>query len=165
LASSRSTGVEFTANANIGKQLTLNFSSNLFFNTIDASNLGFSSTKSAVAWLAKLGGTMRLEKNTLLQFNANYTSARLTPQGSRRPSFVANAGLRHDLWEKRVALVLTVADLCNSLKETTELATPTLREVIVRRRSARIIYVGILYNFGKKPKKSSDEVMKFDNSI
>lgn len=165
LASSRSTGVEFTANANIGKQLTLNFSSNLFFNTIDASNLGFSSTKSAVAWLAKLGGTMRLEKNTLLQFNANYTSARLTPQGSRRPSFVANAGLRHDLWEKKVALVLTVADLCNSLKETTELATPTLREVIVRRRSARIIYVGILYNFGKKPKKSSDEVMKFDNSI
>ena len=159
------TGVELTADAELGKRLTLNFSSNTFFNTIDASNLGFSSTKSDVSWMAKLGGTLHLGKATRLQFNTNYTSARLTPQGSRRPSFFANAGLRQDLGGKKAAVVLTVSDLFNSLKESMVLDTPVLRETIVRRRSARIVYLGFIYNFGKATKKSKDDPMKFDNSL
>ena len=165
LAVSRSTGVELTADAELGKRLTLNFSSNTFFNTIDASNLGFSSTKSDISWLAKLGGTLHLGKATLLQFNTNYTSTRLTPQGSRRPSFVANAGLRHEFGPKKAAVVLTVSDLFNSLKESLVLDTPVLRETIIRRRSARIIYLGYVYNFGQATKKSKDDPLKFDNSL
>jgi outer membrane receptor protein involved in Fe transport len=165
LAESRSTGVEITADTELGKRLTLNFSSNTFFNTIDASNLGFSSSKSDVSWMAKLGGTLHLGKTTLVQFNTNYTSTRLTPQGSRRPSFVANAGLRHELGQKKTAVVLTVSDLFNSLKETTVLDTPALRERIVRRRSARIVYLGLVYNFGQAAKKTKDEQLKFDNSL
>jgi len=165
LAVSRATGLELTANADLGRRVTLNFSSNTFFNTIDASNLGFTSTKSDVSWTAKLGATVHLAEDTLFQFNANYTSTRLTPQGSRRPSFVANAGLRHDLWRKKAALILTVSDLFNSLKETTVLDTPALREEIVRRRSSRIVYLGFLYNFGQPAKKAKDEQLKFDNSL
>jgi outer membrane receptor protein involved in Fe transport len=165
LAVSRSTGVELTADAELGKRLTLNFSSNTFFNTIDASNLGFSSAKSDVSWTAKLGGTLKLGKATRVQFNTNYASTRLTPQGSRRPSFVANAGVRHELAQKKAAVVLTVSDLFNSLKETTDLDTPALRERIVRRRSARIVYLGLVYNFGLPTKKAKDDSLKFDNSL
>lgn len=118
LATSNAAGLELTANGDVGPHLSLNFSSNTFYNSIDASNLGFSSNKSDVSWLAKVGVTLHLPRSTQVQFNSNYSSARLTAQGERRPTFVANLGVRHDLWSKKAALILTVSDLFNSLKET-----------------------------------------------
>ena len=165
LATSRSTGVELTANTDLGSHLTLNFSSNTYFNTIDASNLGFTGSKSDISWTAKLGASLHLPKNTLLQFNTNYASTRLTPQGSRRPTFVANLGLRREFRQKKLAVVLTASDLFNSLKESSLLDTPLLQEEITRRRSARIIYLGFSYNFGKPSKKPKDEPLKFDEQI
>ncbi len=165
LATSNAAGLELTAGREIGSLVTLNFSSNTFYNTIDASNLGFSSSKSDVSWLAKLGVTLHLPRETQAQFNANYSSARLTPQGERRPTWVANLGLRHDLWKKRAAIVFTASDLFNSLKESVVLNTPLLHEEITRRRSARIVYLGFLYNFGQPTKKTKDDPLKFDNSL
>lgn len=165
LAETRSTGLEFTANTDFGKLASVNFSSNTFFNTINASNLGFSSSKSDISWSAKLGASLHLPKETLMQVNSNYTSTRLTPQGSRRPTFVTNLGVRHSVFSKKAAVVLTISDLFNSLKEASVLDTPLLKQEIVRRRSARIIYVGFSYTFGKPTKKSKDDGLKFDNAL
>jgi outer membrane receptor protein involved in Fe transport len=165
LAVNRASGLELTANAELGGHVTLNFSSNTFFNTIDASNLGYSSSRSDGSLLAKVGLTWRLTPATQLQLNTKYATARLTPQGEQRPMFVANAGLRHDLWQKQAALVLTVSDLFNSLKNENIVNTPLLHEDIVLRRSSRIIYLGITYNFGQPGKKSKDDALKFDNSL
>jgi len=165
LATSNAAGLELTAGTELGSLVTLNFSSNTFHNTIDASNLGFSAGKSDLSWLAKLGVTFHLPRETQLQLNANYSSARLTPQGERRPTWVANLGLRHDFWRKRAAIVFTASDLFNSLKERVVLDTPLLREELTRRRSARIIYVGLLYNFGQPAKRTKDDPLKFDNSL
>jgi outer membrane receptor protein involved in Fe transport len=164
LATSRFTGVELSANTDVGKHVSLNFSSNTYFNSIDASNLGFTGTKSDISWSAKLGATVRLPKDTLLQFNTNYTSTRLTPQGSRRPTYIANLGLRREFMQKRLALVLTISDLFNSLKESTVIDTPLLKEVFTRRRSSRIVYVGFSYSFGQQSQKK-DDILKFDESI
>ena len=165
LAVNRASGVELTANTDLSRQLTVNFSTNLFFNSIDASNLGYSSTRSDVSLLAKAGATLRLGTATQLQFNANYSSARITPQGERRPTFVANAGLRHDVWHKKAAVILAVSDLFSSLKEENVIHTPLLEEDIIRRRSSRIIYLGFTYNFGQPGKKSKDDTLKFDNAL
>jgi outer membrane receptor protein involved in Fe transport len=165
LATSRSTGLELTANTDLGRHLSVNFSSNTYFNTIDASNLGFTGSKSDISWTAKLGASVHLPKSTLLQFNANYASTRLTPQGSRRPTFVANLGLRREFRQKKLAVVLTASDLFNSLKESSLLDTPRLKEEITRRRSARIIYLGFSYNFGKQARKPKDDTLKFDEQI
>lgn len=165
LATSNAAGLELTANADLGSAVSLNFSSNTFYNTIDASNLGFSSSKSDVSWLAKVGVTLHLPRSTQVQFNLNHSSARLTPQGERRPVSVANFGLRHDFHGKKAAFVLTVSDLFNSLKETSVLATPLLHEEVTRRRSARIVYAGFIYSFGAPAKKSKDDPLKFDNSL
>ncbi len=165
LATSNAAGLELTANTDLGKAASLNFSSNTFYNTIDASNLGYSASKSDVSWLAKLGLTFHLPRDTQVQVNTNYSSARLTPQGERRPTWVANLGVRHDFAKKKAALVLTVSDLFNSLKETNVLDTPLLHETVMRRRSARVVYLGFLYNFGSPTKKTKEDPLKFDNSL
>lgn len=165
LSTSRSTGLELTANTELGKRVTLNFSSNTFFNAIDASNLGGARDQSNVSWSAKLGATFHLPKNTLLQLHTNYTSTRLTAQGSRRPTYVTNLGLRHEFFQKRAAAILTISDVFNSLQERSRIDTPVLQQEVVRRRSARIVYVGFSYTFGQPAKKAKDEPMKFDDSL
>lgn len=165
LARSNSTGFELTADGELAKNVSLNFSSNTFFNTINASNLGYATRKSDVSWSAKLGATVRLPGSTLVQFNTNYQSSRLTPQGTRRPSFVANIGLRKDIMNRKMAVVLTVSDIFNSRKDGSVLDTPTLRQEIVRRRSSRVVYAGLIYHFGKSSKKPKEEEMKFDDAL
>ena len=165
LAVSRFTGLELTANADVASWLSFNASTNTYFNTIDASNLGFSSSKSDVSWIGKLGASVHLPASTLLQFNTNYSSRRLTPQGTRQPIFVANLGLRKEIWKKKAAIVFTVSDIFNSLREEVVLDAPGLREDLTRRRSSRVFYVGFSYKFGQPSKKSKDDTLNFDNSL
>jgi outer membrane receptor protein involved in Fe transport len=165
LATNRSAGLELAATRNLGSRAAVNFSSNAFYNEIDASNLGYRARKSTWAWNAKLGASVHVAKTTLVQFNTNYTAKRLTPQGDRLPTFVANLGLRHDFPDKKTAVIVTVSDLFNSLKDRTRLDTPALQEEITRRRSARIVYVGLIYNFGKPARKTKDDSLQFDNQL
>ena len=165
LSTNRSGGLELAATRDVGHDVTVNFSSNAFYSEIDASNLGYSSNRSAVAWNAKLNASWHATKTDLVQFNTNYTAKRLTAQGDRLPTFIANVGLRHELANKQTAFVFTVSDLFNSLKERSVINTPILHDEITRRRSARIIYAGFVYNFGKATKKKKDDSLQFDDKL
>lgn len=165
LSANRSGGLELAATRDLGHQVSVNFSANAFRSEIDASNLGLSGTRSTIAWNAKLNASWHVSKTSLVQFNTNYTAKRLTAQGDRLPTFIANVGLRHDLADKRTAFVFTVSDLFNSLKERSVINTPTLHDEITRRRSSRIIYAGFIYNFGKPAKKKKDDSLQFDDKL
>ena len=165
LSKSQSGGLELAATTDLGSRVSINCSSNAFYNEIDASNLGYSANKSTLAWNAKLGANLHLAKNTLVQCNVNYAAKRLTAQGYRRPTFVTNVGLRHDFNGKKISLVVTVSDVFNSLKERTLIDTPVLHDEITRRRSARIVYAGFIWNFGKPAKKSKDDMLQYDNQF
>ncbi len=164
LASSRAGGLELSATTSAIKNVVLNFSANLYRNEIDASNLGFSGTRSAFAWEAKLNATWNVSKNTSFQINTNYSAKRLTPQGYRFPTSVVNLGLRHNFPAKHTAVVLTVSDLFDTLRERTLIDTPALHDEVTRRRNPRIVYLGVIYNFGKSAKKSKDD-LQFDNQF
>ena len=163
LSTSRYGGAELGAQARPLKTLSLNLSGNLYRNTIDASNLGFSATRAATAWDAKLNINWDATPVTLVQFNANYTAKRLTPQGYRDPTIQANIGARRYFQNKRLALIVSVSDIFNSLRERTHIDTPDLRDTQTRRRTARIFNIGLIYNFGKPAKKQKDD-LQFDNS-
>ena len=85
----------------------------------------------------------------------------LTPQGKQLPSFVINTGFKQELFKRKLALIVTVSDVFNSLRNNTIIDTPELYEKIVRRRSARIIYAGFTYTFGKQKKKE----IEYDNKL
>ena len=164
LASSRAGGLELSATTSAIKNVTLNFSANLYQNEIDASNLGFSGTRSAFAWEAKLNATWNLAKNTAFQVNTNYSAKRLTPQGYRYPTYVVNLGVRHNFPSKHTSVVLTVSDLLDTQRERTRIDTPILHDEYMRKRNPRIIYFGVIYNFGKSAKKSKED-LQYDNQL
>ncbi|OAM89276.1 hypothetical protein AW736_13550 [Termitidicoccus mucosus] len=163
LSTSRASGLELGAARRFWDRLGLNFSGNVYRSEIDAGNLGFTEPRSAIAWDAKVNLGWDVSPATLVQLNANYSAKRLTPQGYRYPTSVLNIGLRHTFANKKVAVIATVSDVFNSLKERTLIDTPSLRDEITRRRSSRIFYVGLVYNFGGASKRQKDDII-FDNA-
>lgn len=165
LSKSSAAGFEFIVSATLAKIININFGSNTFYNTIDASSLGYSSSKSNISYSLNLNSVIHVTKSSMIQLNANYVSEKLTPQGKRMPTFVTNMGFRQELFKKKVSVLFTVSDAFNTLKERLIIDTPELYQEVVRKRSARIIYLGFSYTFGKQLKKSKEEQLRFDNQL
>jgi len=159
---SRSGGLELAATDSPWKPLSLNASGDIYYNQIDASNLGYTSYRSTFAWTAKMSAEYAWSKTTLWQFNLNYTAKRLTPQGYRLPTFVADLGVKHEL-RKNLSAVVAISNLFNSQKEETKLDTPVLHDDSVRRRNTRYLYVGLVYSFGSEKKKGKSDILQFEN--
>jgi hypothetical protein len=76
-----------------------------------------------------------------------------------------NLGFRQELLKKKAAVIFTVSDLFNTLTNNSLVDTPELYQKVNKRRSARMIYAGFSYTFGKQLKKSKENTLKFDNQL
>src|SRR2546427_3073898 len=97
LASDQSAGLEPVLTLSVGRVLQANLNTNVFYQRIDASNLGYTGMKSVVSWSGTGNANVTPWPATVLEVSANYRSARLTPQGDAHPSFMLNAGARQNL--------------------------------------------------------------------
>jgi outer membrane receptor protein involved in Fe transport len=165
LSNDQSTGLELVFSGNFGDFASLHGSTNVYFNRIDASNLGFGKNKSVTTWSGALTLSLNVTKSSMVQVNSNFSSRRLTPQGESLPSYVVNVGLRQELVAGKLSVTATVADVFNTLRRESTLDTPLLHQNLVNRRDSRIIYVGLTYTFGATPKKSKEESLRYDDSI
>ena len=179
LSSSQSSGMEFIISSGIGKTARFNISSNVYYNIIDATSLGFSDKKSTIAWNAALNANFTFSRNLLAQLNTRYTAKSLTPQGYRAPSFIMNLGARYDIFHKKASLMFTVSDLFNSFKQVNIIDRPELlaqigklddKEVLVkqrieRKRPSQIFYAGFVLHFGKTQKKQKEPALNYDEVI
>lgn len=165
LSQNHSAGLELILSGSLGKIATVNLSTNTFYNTIDASSLGYSTKKSIISMSANASMGFNLTKSTIWQLTSNYSSKSLTPQGRRLPSFVINSGLKQELFKNKAGLIMTVSDIFNTLKSNYILDTPEIYRHEIRRRTARMIYFGFTYSFGNSNKKQKDSTIKFDNQL
>jgi hypothetical protein len=163
LSNDQSAGLELIFSAKAGTFFSSNLSANFFYNQINADNLGYFDKKTIISFSTNFNSTFTFTPNTMMQLSANYRSARLTPQGKNYPSFVLNAGIRQDILNKKVSIILAASDILRSLQQKSELNTSYLKQTSIGRRDAQIIYLGISYRFGKTIKKP-EEKLQFDNA-
>ncbi len=164
LSHDQSAGFEFILSANAGKFLNINLNTDIFYDQIDASNLGYSNNKSIISWSGNCTVDLNLTGSLLFQLNSNYRSARLTPQGEFRPRFVVNIGAKQELLKGKLSLIMTISDLFNTLRREISINTPQLVETAVGTRDSRIFYVGLSYNFGSQSEKSKETQLKYDEN-
>ncbi len=160
LSTSQESGLELIYSHQVKKALSFNFSSNVYYNEINASNLGYADKITTISGTAKLGANISITPTTALQLNANYRSPVLTPQGKYLSSFVLSLGFRQDLFKKRASLLVSVSDVFNSLRWTSVIDTPELYQKTNGKRKSQIIYIGFSYKFGRANKKADD--IRFD---
>ncbi len=165
LAKSNYAGVELILSTSFGKLATLNMGTNTYYQTIDASNLGYSQTKSTISWSANLSAGFNLAKHSVLQVTSVYKSISLTPQGKQSPSFVLNCGFKQEVFKKKGAFILSVSDLFNTMRQNSIIDTPLLYEKSERKRSARIVYIGFTYAFGNSKTKNKENAIKYENQL
>jgi outer membrane receptor protein involved in Fe transport len=163
LSHGKSAGLELVVSATPVKILNVNLNTNIFYDQINASNLGYSNQKSIISWSGNCIIDFNLTGSLLFQFNSNYRSARLTPQGEFRPRFVVNLGAKQEFMQGRLSLLLTVSDVFNSLRREININTPQLIETSIGTRDSRIFYLGLLYNFGTQ-KKHKEVDLKYDEN-
>ena len=165
LNSDESSGLELIFSAKPSSFLNCNLSSNFYYNSIDASSLGYSNKKSILTMSANLTSTFLFTPSTSVQISSIFKSARLTPQGKLSGSFVLNSGIRQNLFKKRLDITFAGSDILHTLKLQSNLNTPFLNQVITSRRDENIFFFGATIHLGKIPKKASDEKMQFDNNL
>lgn len=162
LSNDQSAGLELILSAKGGAFFSGSVSANLFYNQIDASNLGYIKNKSTYSSTVSLNSNFNLTKSSMLQVTFNYRSARVTPQGNIHANMIANAGMRQDMVKGKLSLTLTASDLFNSNKQRSELYIPNLNQSVLNRRDGLIVYLGLSYRFGII-KKQKEEKLQFDN--
>ena len=162
LSNDQSAGLELIFSIKGGKWFSSNFSTNFFYNQINASNLGYFDKKTILSFSTNFNSTFVITPKTMAQISTNYRSARLTPQGKNYPSFVFNMGVRQDLFKKKVSVLLAVSDLFRTQREKSELNSGYLIQERTGRRDAQIFYIGASYRFGKVIKKTEEKI-QFDN--
>ena len=160
LSTQQSAGLELIYSQQIKKILTVNLSGNIFYDEIDASNLGYAGKKSIISESVKLGTNINITPSTMLQLNATYVSPTLTPQGKYLSTAGLSLGFRQDLFKKKASLLLSVSDVFNSLRWTSEIDTPELYQRTSGKRKSQIIYIGFTYKLGRANKKA--EEIRFD---
>jgi len=157
LGASTSAGTEFSGRGKIGKSLAYGVSGNLFYNAIDAANLGIAGTRSIVSATAKANVDYKIAPKDLIQLTVNYTGKRLLAQGYRLPGASANLGFRHQL-KPSLSVVATLTDIFDSQRDRARLDTPTLHDVTTRRRSQRTGTIALAWVFGGTTKNATTKI-------
>jgi outer membrane receptor protein involved in Fe transport len=165
LSKNRSAGLELVLTSTLSDRVNLNLSTNTFYNTIDASSLGYSENKSAISTSANLSAAINITKSTVIQITSNFAGKKITPQGEMAPSFVMNTGFKQEFLGNKAAVIVTVSDIFNSLRNNSTINTPELYQTVIRKRSARIFYAGLTYNFGKQSEKKKNSQLNYDNKL
>jgi outer membrane receptor protein involved in Fe transport len=163
LANEQSAGLEPVVTASMGSALTANLNGNVFYDQIDASNIGYSTKKSIVTWSGTLIVSANLTGTTMCQLSANYRAARLTPQGEMHPSFGLNVGARQDLLREKVSLTLTVSDVLRTQKQDLNLDVAGVRQDVTNRRDSQVAYLGLAWHYGRPEKKAKEKSLQFDD--
>jgi len=160
LSSQESGGLELIVSGQAAEWLGLDLSGNLFYNQIDASNLGYVSKKDIISAITKLNSFINITNSTLLQLNFFYYSSSITPQGNREARFYMNAGIKQQLFNKRVDLIFTISDAFHTYKSRWNIDTPELLQTTSIYRKEPVFYFGINWRFGQT--KEKDSKLKFE---
>jgi len=164
LASEESAGLEVIFSAKPSKFFNMNLSTNIFYNTINAENLGYNEKKSIMSMNTSANLNFSFTKTTSLQVSGNYRSSRQTPQGTIYPSFVMNLGARQDLLKSKLSITATVSDVLKTLRQKSIVNTDFLYQTAINTRDSRVFYIGVNYRFGFHQKKQESEI-EYDDKL
>jgi hypothetical protein len=132
----------------------------VYYNEIDAGNLGISGTRSSYSHEAKAAFNWRAGTNDTVQVNLNTTGRRPTPQGYVRGSSEMNLGYRHRI-KPNFSVTATVSDVFKRRRYEEVFDTATLSNTSSVRMPGRIFHVGVSWTL-RGAKDRAQEKFEYD---
>ena len=149
LSNQKAAGIETILSGKVNDFLNFDLSASLFYNEINATNLGYSKNKSTTSGLVELYSLLKITKKTSFQLNLSYNSSVLTPQGQKESIFFTNIGFKQLLYYDQISLTFTVSDLFDTYREKFNINTPALNQATNLYRKEPVFYFGISWRFGE----------------
>ncbi|TAJ71114.1 MAG: TonB-dependent receptor [Phenylobacterium sp.] len=153
-------GLELVANGKITPKLTYNVSGNVFWNEIDAGELGFTGKRSDLSLGGRGSLNFQITPKDFVQATGNAVGAQLTAQGRVEPFGFLNLGYRHR-FTNDLSLTVTAQDVLKTSPYVIVVDTPELR---MRRRTEynmRAVFIGLTWTFGGEGKRPKDPGFDF----
>jgi outer membrane receptor protein involved in Fe transport len=157
LSSRQSAGIEATLTTKISKNWNFNLTGDVFYTSIDATNLGYSKNKTSVSGRLKAYSLIKLWKNTSIQINGFYYFPSITPQGNRKQFFYLNGGIKQQLFKNRASLTLTASDIFHTYKIDYTIQSNELNQVSSIQRKMPVVYLGFIWRFNNYKEKEKLE--------
>jgi outer membrane receptor protein involved in Fe transport len=156
LGTSDSGGLELTASGRLAPGLDYNLSGNVYYNDVDARNLGIAGTRSAYSHDAKAALTWRPGSKDTVQVNIGSAGKRLTAQGYRRGNTAMDLGYRHR-FRPNFSVTVTLSDVFASRRFGNVLDTPELTGSETVTQASRVVFVGVSWTMaGAKQPPAED---------
>ena len=140
-------GLEMIISGDITENWNYNLTGNVYYTTLDASNLGYSGNKSSLSGNLKLYSLLKLWKGTFIQVNGFYYFPTITPQGMRNQYFYLNGGIKQQLCRNRASLTLTASDIFHTYKSRNRIETDELDQSTIYKRKMQVVYLGFTWRF------------------
>ena len=141
----QSGGIEAILSGNIFNNLTYSLTSDVFYTTINAVNLGYTNSKSSISGNLKGYALIKLTKTTSLQLNAYQYFPSITPQGKREPFFYFNLGLKQNIFNNTASLTLTGTDIFHTYKIKYDIESAELQQYTLMQRKQPVVYLGFTW--------------------
>jgi outer membrane receptor protein involved in Fe transport len=149
LSNQQSAGIESIVSGKLFNWWDFDISTSLFYNRINATNLGYFQNKFTFSGLVELYSLFKLTKKTSLQLNLSYSSSVLTPQGQKEPIFYANIGYKQLLFYDQLSITFTISDIFDTYEESWNVNTPELNQTTKLYRMEPVFYIGASWRFGE----------------
>jgi outer membrane receptor protein involved in Fe transport len=155
LGDERSGGIELAASGKIGARLGFKLSGNLYYDQIDAANLGFTSKRSTFTREGKAALNWRFGERDRMQINFTGRGKQPTPQGYQLGWSAVDFGYRHQ-FGPGLALTATLSDAFESRRYRYVIDTPTLSDRQNWRNNGRVGWIGISWTLVSGSEKAPD---------
>jgi outer membrane receptor protein involved in Fe transport len=159
LGQSQSGGLELVAAGRIVSGLDATLTGNVYYNEIDATNLGFAGKKSTFSYEAKAALNWRVSARNRAQLNVEANGKELTPQGYKRGSVQVDAGYRFQI-RPNFAVLATASDVFASRRDDVVLDSLAIRSSQKVRQPGRIVFVGVSWTLAADKNTESFEYEK-----
>ena len=153
-------GGELMLNLDFFKGWNINLMANLFDYRISGTLYRRSFSRHSFNWNVRFNNTFRLGKFTRLQMNGSYNSPSVSAQGKREGYMIWNAGLRQDLFKRRLSLTLQIRDIFDQAKWEFVSQTPDFYSHIKFKRKAPMVMLQVSYrinNYKKERRRPNGE--------
>jgi len=149
----QSAGIETVLSTRISEKWNFNLTGDVFFTSIDATNLGYSKNKTNISGELKAYSSVKLYKATSIQINGFYYFPSITPQGNRKQFFYFNGGIKQQLFKNRASLTLTATDIFHTYKIDYSIQSNELNQVSSIQRKLPVVYLGFIWRFNNYKEK------------
>lgn len=160
LAENTAVGTELMVNFDVAPWLKLVPSANLYYYKLKGTIAGIKTDRDDFTWNGNLSSTVSLSADTRIQLNAYYVAPNVNYSGNIYEMFGMNVSVRHELFEKALALTLQVNNVFKSNGFKIDTFAPNYSMFLRENQEGPIIQLNLSYRINnyKRPVRPNDGV-------